>query len=112
MVWSIETDDFHGKCHSRKFDLIKTIHESFIDGELTIPPPPTTTTRVCIAVYNMSKLYFHCKTFFCIYKYINWYFSMNYGKMDVSEPKWVNSVSNTIGVNSLRSGVTKSYINF
>ena len=48
MVWSIETDDFHGKCHSRKFDLIKTMHETYLDSELTAPPPPTTTTRVSI----------------------------------------------------------------
>ena len=55
MVWSVETDDFHGKCHSRPFDLIKTIHESFIDGELTLPPPPTTTTRVSISLFLIDE---------------------------------------------------------
>ena len=35
MVWSIETDDFHGKCHGTPFILLKTINEA-LNG-----PPPT-----------------------------------------------------------------------
>ncbi|XP_071539684.1 chitinase-3-like protein 1 isoform X2 [Panulirus ornatus] len=38
MVWSIETDDFHGACHSRPFHLTKTMEETFMGSELTQPP--------------------------------------------------------------------------
>ena len=48
MVWSIETDDFHGNCHGTPFILIKTIDEE-LNGPIvnpTVPPTihPTTTT--------------------------------------------------------------------
>ena len=46
MVWSIDTDDFHGTCTGRSHHLTKTIHETFMNGDITLPPPPTTTTRV------------------------------------------------------------------
>jgi len=45
MVWSIDTDDFHGTCTGRSHHLTKTIHETFLNGDITLPPPPTTTTR-------------------------------------------------------------------
>jgi len=43
MVWSIETDDFHGRC-GRPFDLIRSMREAFTGGHYTThaPPPPTT----------------------------------------------------------------------
>ncbi|KAK4287587.1 hypothetical protein Pmani_039342 [Petrolisthes manimaculis] len=44
MVWSIETDDFKGKCHSREFHLIKTMVEAFSGSEITPPPTDPTTT--------------------------------------------------------------------
>nr|BET14063.1 chitinase [Chiromantes haematocheir] len=44
MVWSIETDDFLGKC-GRSFDLIKTLVETFTGTEITPPPTQSTTTR-------------------------------------------------------------------
>merc|ERR1712071_555692 len=44
MVWSIETDDFHGTCDGKPFSLIKTIIEA-INGPIVIPttPAPLTT---------------------------------------------------------------------
>ena len=44
MVWSIETDDFHGTCDGTPFTLIKTIVEA-INGPIVIPttPAPFTT---------------------------------------------------------------------
>ncbi|XP_066937421.1 chitinase-3-like protein 1 [Macrobrachium rosenbergii] len=39
MIWSIETDDFKGKCHGRTFHLTKTLYETFLGGD--IPQPPT-----------------------------------------------------------------------
>ncbi|XP_027225091.2 chitinase-3-like protein 1 [Penaeus vannamei] len=48
MVWSVETDDFRGLCHSRTFNLIKTMVEAFGGGTITEPPtlpPQSTTTR-------------------------------------------------------------------
>lgn len=46
MVWSVETDDFRGLCHNRKYHLIKTMVEVFGGGSITEPPPLPTTTRV------------------------------------------------------------------
>ena len=40
MVWSIETDDFHGTCHDVTFPLIKTIVET-MNGPIVYPTPPT-----------------------------------------------------------------------
>ncbi|XP_066963998.1 chitinase-3-like protein 1 [Macrobrachium rosenbergii] len=48
MVWSVETDDFHGKCHGAKFPLLTTLMEVLSGGIYTRPPtepPPPTTTR-------------------------------------------------------------------
>ncbi|XP_042214243.1 acidic mammalian chitinase-like [Homarus americanus] len=45
MIWSIETDDFLGECHDRKFDLIKTLRETFSGEIIPTPPTPPTTTR-------------------------------------------------------------------
>ena len=44
MVWSIETDDFHGTCDGTPFTLIKTIVEA-MNGPIVIPttPAPFTT---------------------------------------------------------------------
>lgn len=41
MVWSLETDDFLGKCGGDKFNLIKTYYKA-LNGDY--PPPPSTTT--------------------------------------------------------------------
>lgn len=43
MIWSLETDDFHGKCHGESFPLIKTLYRT-LNGEIPLPPPTTTTT--------------------------------------------------------------------
>nr|AFC60661.1 chitinase [Pandalus japonicus] len=47
MVWSVETDDFHGKCHGMKNPLMTNIVEVLSGGiytkPSTEPPPPTTT---------------------------------------------------------------------
>jgi chitinase len=40
MIWSVETDDFHGLCDEKNV-LIKTMYRT-VNGE--IPPPPPTTT--------------------------------------------------------------------
>lgn len=51
MIWSIETDDFHGTCHDEAFPLIRHIRRQLLGGgDVTIPTPPTlppttTTTR-------------------------------------------------------------------
>lgn len=42
MVWSIETDDFHGTCSGTKFILIKSIYES-MNGPIVTPTPGTGT---------------------------------------------------------------------
>nr|AHZ21076.1 chitinase [Eriocheir sinensis] len=44
MVWSVETDDFLGKC-GREFNLIKTMVETFTGTDITPPPTQSTTTR-------------------------------------------------------------------
>nr|AFC60660.1 chitinase [Pandalus japonicus] len=43
MVWSVETDDFHGKCHGEPFPLMTSIVETLNGGPLT--DPPTASTR-------------------------------------------------------------------
>ncbi len=40
MVWSVETDDFHGTCHGTPFILVKTIYET-LNGPIVYPTPPT-----------------------------------------------------------------------
>ncbi|OQR66805.1 putative chitinase 3-like [Tropilaelaps mercedesae] len=47
MIWSIETDDFKGKCHGYRYPLISTINRVFAEPgirDLPVPPlaPPTT----------------------------------------------------------------------
>ncbi|XP_046399185.1 chitinase-3-like protein 1 [Ischnura elegans] len=43
MVWSIETDDFHGGCHGVKFPLLRAIWEGLNGGEVPTPPPAPST---------------------------------------------------------------------
>lgn len=52
MVWSIETDDFHGTCSGTKFILIKSIYEA-MNGPIVTPTPgtgtpPSTTQRTTL----------------------------------------------------------------
>ena len=49
MVWSIDTDDFHGFCTGKKFGIIATIREVLFDGHFptgspTTSPPMTSTS--------------------------------------------------------------------
>jgi chitinase len=44
MVWSLETDDFNGKCHGEGFPLIRTIYRTLI-GEYSQSPKPTEPPR-------------------------------------------------------------------
>lgn len=47
MMWSIETDDFQGRCHNEKFPLLNTIRR-VLDGQdagQVQPQRPTSTTR-------------------------------------------------------------------
>ncbi|KAG8229434.1 hypothetical protein J437_LFUL000956 [Ladona fulva] len=46
MVWSIETDDFHGGCHGQKFPLMHAIWDGLNGGDVPTPPdtPPTDAT--------------------------------------------------------------------
>lgn len=60
MVWSIETDDFQGTCHGRRFHLLSTINEQFaLGGPGVIPKPPpspeTTVTPVTVATPSTEK---------------------------------------------------------
>ncbi|KAG8229433.1 hypothetical protein J437_LFUL000955 [Ladona fulva] len=43
MVWSIETDDFHGGCFGQKFPLLHSIWDGLNGGDVPTPPdtPPT-----------------------------------------------------------------------
>lgn len=43
MVWSIETDDFHGNCFSQKNPLLTELHNT-LNGEIIRPTYPPTTT--------------------------------------------------------------------
>ena len=40
MVWSIDTDDFHGICDGTTFPMIKAIKEA-MDGSIIVPTTPT-----------------------------------------------------------------------
>lgn len=44
MIWSIETDDFHGECHNYKFPLLTTINRVLADGNSEIPTPDPNAT--------------------------------------------------------------------
>ena len=46
MVWSIETDDFHGSCHGKPFIMIHSIVDTMNGGSTPIIPtiPPITPT--------------------------------------------------------------------
>jgi chitinase len=47
MVWSIETDDFKGKCHGHRYPLLSAINRVFAESgmpDLPIPPPAPATT--------------------------------------------------------------------
>lgn len=46
MVWSIETDDFQGKCHGKKYPLLTAINEEFADPSVALPLPPETPATV------------------------------------------------------------------
>ncbi|XP_046398944.1 chitinase-3-like protein 1 [Ischnura elegans] len=43
MVWSIETDDFHGGCHGVKFPLLRAIWDGLNGGHIPTPPPQPST---------------------------------------------------------------------
>lgn len=43
MVWSIETDDFHGICGNGKYPLLNTINKVLNNGAVPSPNPPATT---------------------------------------------------------------------
>nr|SAY40524.1 Chitinase 3 [Macrobrachium rosenbergii] len=45
MVWSVETDDFHAKCHGEAFPLLMSINDVLSGGHFTRPPTlePDTT---------------------------------------------------------------------
>ncbi|KAH6937736.1 hypothetical protein HPB50_003743 [Hyalomma asiaticum] len=57
MVWSIETDDFHGKCHGIKFPMLSTINQVFaMGGPGIIPtPPPTPSTPATVPTPSTEK---------------------------------------------------------
>ncbi|XP_069678524.1 acidic mammalian chitinase-like [Periplaneta americana] len=48
MIWSLETDDFLGKCHGSKFPLLRAINEVFNGGVLPPDEDTTTTTTTTI----------------------------------------------------------------
>lgn len=42
MIWSIETDDFLGKCHGEKYPLLKAINKVFESSSALMPTPGST----------------------------------------------------------------------
>jgi chitinase len=55
MVWSLETDDFHGQCHGETFPLIKTIYRTIIGpypGYEWHPAPPRSTSNLVCDYYK------------------------------------------------------------
>ena len=60
MVWSIETDDFHGTC-GENYPLLKSINKALGKPEITsysLTPPTTaaTTTSVSTSIKKSKKL--------------------------------------------------------
>lgn len=57
MVWSIETDDFHGKCHGIKFPMLSTINQVFAMGGpgIIATPPPTPATPATVPTPSTEK---------------------------------------------------------
>ncbi|KAL1417024.1 hypothetical protein MTO96_027226 [Rhipicephalus appendiculatus] len=57
MVWSIETDDFHGKCHGMKFPMLSTINQVFAMGGpgIIATPPPTPSTPATVPTPSTEK---------------------------------------------------------
>ena len=45
MVWSIDTDDFHGLCEEGTFPLVREINRVMNGGAQTVPPGYTTPTQ-------------------------------------------------------------------
>ena len=45
MIWSIDTDDFHGFCSGKKFGIIATIAETLFGYIPTEAPTTATPTR-------------------------------------------------------------------
>lgn len=54
MIWSIETDDFHGECHCVKYPLLKTINRVF-SGDSPIPLRSPSEPK-CSPVEDLLKL--------------------------------------------------------
>ena len=44
MIWSVETDDFIGKCHGEKYPLLKTINRVFQRDVSGVPLPASTSS--------------------------------------------------------------------
>lgn len=42
MIWSLETDDFRGKCYGEKYPLLKTIATKLNGGGSVVDPSPVT----------------------------------------------------------------------
>ncbi|XP_077556585.1 chitinase-3-like protein 1 isoform X1 [Haemaphysalis longicornis] len=57
MVWSIETDDFQGKCHGLKYPMLSTINQVFAIGGpgVIATPPPTQATPATVPTPSTEK---------------------------------------------------------
>jgi len=51
MVWSLETDDFGGKCHGERYPLIKTVYRTIVGPYPTYQwepkPARSSSSQVC-----------------------------------------------------------------
>jgi chitinase len=60
MIWSLETDDFRGKCHGERFPLIKTIYRTVIGAypEYKWEPkePRATSKEACDAYESQTTV--------------------------------------------------------
>ncbi|KAI1296888.1 putative chitinase 2 [Halotydeus destructor] len=45
MIWSLETDDFHGTCHGEKYPLTKTINRILAEKDSEMPKPKPDTEK-------------------------------------------------------------------